>query len=64
MVKLFISDRILIDGSFNNGAIAVSNDGKIDGVFKDRAKADQWLEANKHVEVIFLFALIEAQAKY
>lgn len=63
MVKLFISDRILIDGSFNNGAIAVSNDGKIDGVFKNRTKADEWLKANKHVEVIFLFAPIESQPK-
>lgn len=51
MVKLFISDRIFIDGIFYNGAIAVSNDGTIDEVFKDPSKVDEWLNANSHVEV-------------
>lgn len=51
MVRLFVSDRVLIDGSFCNGGIAVRNDGKIDKVFKDRSQLDQWLDANKHIEV-------------
>lgn len=51
MVRLFVSDRILIEGNFCNGAIVVNNDGKIDEVFKNRSKVDEWLDANNHVEV-------------
>lgn len=51
MVKLFMSDRILIDGIFYNGAIAVGDDGKIDEVFTNRMKSEEWLSANQHVEV-------------
>lgn len=56
MVRLFISDRILIDGSFYNGGIVVNSDGKIENVFKIRAQVDEWLESASNVEVNFIFA--------
>lgn len=52
MVRLFISDRILIDGDFYNGGIAVNGDGKIEEVFKNQTTVDEWLDSTDHVEVI------------
>lgn len=57
MVRLFVSNRVFVDGSFCNGGIAVNNDGKIEEVFKTRAQVDEWLDSNKHVEVRSLFYL-------
>lgn len=51
MVRLFVSDRVFVDGNFFNGGIAVNNDGKIEDVFKTRAEVDKWLDSNNHVEV-------------
>lgn len=51
MVRLFMSDRIFIDGSFYNGGIVVNNNGKIEEVFKDRTEVDEWLDSSEHVEV-------------
>lgn len=51
MVRLFVSDRILIDDQYFNGGIVVNNDGKIDEVFNNRSEVDVWLDANSHVEV-------------
>lgn len=54
MVRLFVSDRILIDGSFCDGGIVVNSNGKIEEVFKDRAKVDEWMNSSIHVEVNYL----------
>lgn len=51
MVRLFVSDRIFIDGSFCNGGIVVNNDGQIEEVFRDPVKVEKWLDLNSHVEV-------------
>lgn len=52
MVRLFVSDQIFDDGRFSSGAIAVTNDGKIDEFLKDQTEIDKWLNANSNVEVI------------
>lgn len=51
MVRIFVSDRIFVDGNFYNGGIVVNNDGKIEEVFKNSAKVEEWLDSNEHVEV-------------
>lgn len=51
MVRIFLSDRILIDADFYDSGIAVGSDGKIIEVFKDRTKAEEWIQANSNVEV-------------
>lgn len=51
MVRLFVSDRIFVDGNFYNGGIVVNNDGKIAEVFKDSVKVEEWLDSHQHVEV-------------
>lgn len=51
MVRLFVSDRIFIDGDFYNGGIVVNSDGKIGEVFRDCAKVEKWLESSENVEV-------------
>lgn len=51
MVRLFVSDRILVDGRFCNGAIVVNKDGKIEEVFKNETETSEWLDENHHVEV-------------
>lgn len=51
MFRLFISDRIFVDDNFYNGGILVNNDGKIEEIFKDRLKVDDWLSLKKNVEV-------------
>lgn len=51
MVRLFVSDRILIDSRICNGGIVVSNDGKIEEVFKNERETSEWLDHNHHVEV-------------
>lgn len=52
MVRLFVSDRILIDGNFCAGGIVVNNSGTIDEVFKSQNEVEQWLDSNSHIEVI------------
>ena len=51
MVRLFVSDRILIDGQICAGGIAVSTDGKIEEVFKNETDTSEWMDKNRHVEV-------------
>lgn len=51
MVRLFISDRILIDETFCNGGIVVNENGKIEEVLKSRAEVEKWLESINNVEV-------------
>lgn len=51
MVRLFVSDRILVDSRISNGGIVVNNDGKIEEVFKNETETSDWLDQNQHVEV-------------
>lgn len=51
MVRLFVSDRILIDGDFCKGGIVANDNGQIEEVFKSRAEVDKWLKINNDVEV-------------
>lgn len=51
MVRLFVSDRILVDGDFCKGGIVASDNGKIEEVFKSRSEVDEWLKVNNDVEV-------------
>lgn len=51
MVRLFVSDRILVDGRICNGGIVVNKDGKIEEVFKNKTETSEWLNENFHVEV-------------
>lgn len=51
MVRIFISDRIFIDGDFYSGGIVVNSDGKIGEVLTDSGTVEEWLDSNKHVEV-------------
>lgn len=50
-MRLFVSDRILIDGNFHNGGIVVNDYGQIEEVFKDQAEVNKWLLLAKQVEV-------------
>lgn len=52
MVRLFVSDRIFIDGGLLKGGIAVNEYGKIDGVLKTETEVAKWLKKNGNVEVI------------
>lgn len=52
MVRLFVSDRIWVDGRICSGAIVVNKDGKIEEVFKNETQTSEWLDENHHVEVI------------
>lgn len=52
MVRLFMSDRILIDGNFYSGGIVVNDDGKIEQVFNDQTEVYKWLDETNNVEVI------------
>lgn len=60
MVRLFVSDRILVDGSFINGGIVVNADGKIEEVFK-KSELNKWLKSNIHVEVSIKQSLDQMQ---
>lgn len=51
MVRLFVSDRILVDSRICNGAIVVNNVGKIEEIFKNETETSEWLDQNHHVEV-------------
>lgn len=51
MVRLFMSDRILVDGHNCAGGIVVNDDGKFGEIFKTQAETVEWLIRNHHVEV-------------
>lgn len=51
MVRLFVSDRILVDSRICNGGVVVNNVGKIQEVFKNETETSDWLDQNHHVEV-------------
>lgn len=51
MVRLFVSDLIFVDGNFYNGGILVNDDGKIEDIFKERPKLDEWIKSNDNAEV-------------
>lgn len=51
MVRLFVSDRILVDSRICNGSIVVNNDGKIGEVFTNERETSDWLDRNHHAEV-------------
>lgn len=53
MVRLFVSDRILVDGRTCAGGIVVNDDGKIDEVLKNQTEIDEWFNKALHVEVDF-----------
>lgn len=55
MVRLFVSDRILVDGSFYNGGIVVNDNGQIEEVFTDLVQLNKWLFVARQVEVIDTF---------
>lgn len=54
-MRLFVSDRVFIDGSFHNGGIVVNDYGQIEEVFKDQAEVNKWLLSASQVEVIDTF---------
>lgn len=51
MVRLFVSDRILVDGRICSGSIVVNRDGRIEEIFKNETETSEWLDENSHVEV-------------
>lgn len=51
MFRLFLSDCIFVDDNFYNGGIVVNIMGKIEEIFKERVKVDEWLQLNNNVEV-------------
>lgn len=51
MVRLFVSDRILVDSRICNGGIVVNDYGKIEEVFKNEVETSEWLDQNQDVDV-------------
>lgn len=51
MVRLFVSDRILVDGRICSGGIVVNNDGKIEEVFENESETRGWMDGHSYVEV-------------
>lgn len=51
--RLFVSDRIFVDGNFYNGGIVVNNEGKIGEVLKSQYEVDKWIDGNVHVAVSY-----------